>query len=67
MREIDRQHVIPEAEYSHHQAREKVNTGEYQQAMDIFHRAITIATYQIHSLIETGICHEYLNQSLTIP
>ncbi len=68
MREIDRQDVIPEPEYSHHQAREKVNAGEYQRAMDIIHRAITIATYQIHSLIEIGIVTNISIQSdKTIP
>jgi tetratricopeptide (TPR) repeat protein len=52
-----------EAEYLYRQAREKVNAREYKQAMDFLHRAVKIVPHHIHSLIEIGNCHDYLNQS----
>jgi tetratricopeptide (TPR) repeat protein len=63
MKEIDKRDAPPEAEYLYRQAHEKVNAGEYQQALNIFHRAVTIAPYQLDSLVEIGNCYEYLNQS----
>ncbi len=63
MKEIDGGEAVPEAEYLWRQAREKVNEGEYQQAMDILHWAVKIAPHHLHSLIEIGNCYEYLSQS----
>lgn len=63
MKGIDEREALPEAEYLLRQAREKVNDGEYQQAMDILHRAVKIAPHHLHSLIEISNCYEYLNQS----
>jgi tetratricopeptide (TPR) repeat protein len=63
MKGIDGEELLPEAEYLYRQAREKVNAGEYQQAVDILHRAVTIAPHHLQSLIEIGNCYEYLNQS----
>jgi tetratricopeptide (TPR) repeat protein len=63
MKRIDGRDVPTEAEYLCRQAREKVDSREYQQAMDFLHRAVKIAPHHIHSLIEIGNCYEYLNQS----
>jgi len=63
MKGIDGREALPEAEYLWRQAREKVNDGECQQAMDILHRAVKIAPHHLHSLIEISNCYEYLNQS----
>jgi len=62
MRTIDKKDVIPEAEYLCRQAREKVNAGEYQQAIEILHQAVKVAPHHLHSLIEIGNCHDYLDQ-----
>jgi len=62
MERISRGDIPPEAEYLCRQAREKMNAGEYQQAMDILHQAVKIAPHHLHSLIEIGNCHDYLNQ-----
>jgi tetratricopeptide (TPR) repeat protein len=63
MKETDERDVPSDAEYLYRKAREKVNAGEYKQAMDFLHRAVKIAPHHIHSLIEIGNCFEYLNQS----
>jgi tetratricopeptide (TPR) repeat protein len=63
MKGINRGDIPPEAEYLYRQARQKVDDGEYQQAMDILHRAVKIAPGYLQSLIEIGNCYEYLNQS----
>jgi len=63
MKGIDGREALPEAEYLWRQAREKVNDGECQQAMDILHRAVKIVPHHLHSLIKIGTCYEYLNQS----
>ncbi len=62
MKGIDEKNAMLEAEYLCRQAREKVNTGEYQQALKILHQAVKIAPRHLHSLIEIGNCHDYLNQ-----
>jgi len=62
MKGINSGDIPPEAEYLYRQAREKVNAGEYQQAVDILHRAVKIAPGHLHSLIVIGNCYEYLNQ-----
>ncbi len=63
MKGIDGREALPEAEYLWRQAREKVNDGECQQAMDILHRAVKIVPHHLHSLIKIGNWYEYLNQS----
>jgi len=54
--------VSPEAEYLYRQAREKVDGGEYQQAVTILHRAIEITPRYPNALIELGNCFDYLNR-----
>jgi tetratricopeptide (TPR) repeat protein len=63
MNGIDGTDQLSDAEYFYRHAREKVNVGEYEQAMDFLHRAVKIAPHHIHSLMEIGNCYEYLNQS----
>lgn len=52
-----------EAEYLYRKAHEKVNAGEYSQALDLLYQALKITPLHIHSLIEIGNCYEYLSQS----
>jgi tetratricopeptide (TPR) repeat protein len=54
---------LSDAEYFFRQASEKVTAREYEQAMDLLHKAVQIAPHHIHSLMEIGTCYEYLNQS----
>ncbi len=59
----DSRDIPKEAEYLYRQAREWVNEGEYQQAVEILHQAIARAPHHLRSLLEIGNCYEYLNQS----
>lgn len=62
MKGIGGKDMAPEAEYLYRQARERVDDGEYDQAILILHRAVKITPGHVHSLIEIGNCYEYLNQ-----
>ncbi|MDD1729595.1 MAG: tetratricopeptide repeat protein [Methanospirillum sp.] len=54
--------VAPEVEYLYQQARQKVDDGEYQHAVDVLNQAVQISPRIPQVFIELGNCFDNLNR-----
>ncbi len=53
--------ISPEASYLYTQARQKVENGEYQNAVEILTRVTQMCPTHSQAYNELGICHDYSN------